>query len=74
MIVVVSLHRRYEPSRWGMYYPTFWDWSTLLGSIGLFLVGFLIFFRVFPMIASFEVEKLEETIQRGHEHASNEDQ
>jgi molybdopterin-containing oxidoreductase family membrane subunit len=61
MIVIVSLHRGYEPSRWAMYYPTVWDWATLFGSMGLFLVGFLIFFRVFPMIASFEVEKLAST-------------
>jgi molybdopterin-containing oxidoreductase family membrane subunit len=58
MIVIVSLHRGYMPSRWALYYPTAWDWATLLGSMGLFLVGFLIFFRVFPLIASFEVEKL----------------
>ena len=28
IIVVVSLHRDYLPSSWGMYMPTFWDWST----------------------------------------------
>ncbi len=36
MIVVQSLHHDFVPSNWAMYYPTFWDWVTLLGSIGLF--------------------------------------
>ncbi len=58
MIVIVSLHRAKIPSKWAMYYPTVWDWATALGSMGLFLLGFLLFFRAFPMIASFEVNQL----------------
>ena len=30
VIIVTSLHRDFLPSSWGMYYPTFWDFSTLL--------------------------------------------
>src|SRR5206468_4075966 len=37
VIVVVSLHRDYLPSSWGMYSGTVWDWATFLGTIGLFL-------------------------------------
>ena len=36
VIVVTSLHRDYVPSSWRMYWPTFWDWATFLGTIGLF--------------------------------------
>src|SRR5262245_27087140 len=36
IIVVTSLHRDFLPSAWGNYSPTFWDWSTFLGTIGLF--------------------------------------
>src|ERR1051325_2201375 len=36
VIVVTSLHRDFLPSSWGMYYPTFWDWSTYIGTFGLF--------------------------------------
>src|SRR5262249_25261297 len=36
VIVVTSLHRNNLPSSWGMYHPTFWDWATYLGTIGLF--------------------------------------
>ena len=37
VIIVTSLHRDFLPSSWGMYQPTFWDWSTFIGTIGLFL-------------------------------------
>ena len=43
VIIVTSLHRNVMPSRWGMYYPTVWDWGALLGSIGLFGFAFLLF-------------------------------
>src|SRR5262249_17921014 len=32
VIVVVSLSRDFLPSSWGMFYPTFWDWSTYAGT------------------------------------------
>src|SRR5437867_2022220 len=37
VIIVTSLHRDFLPSSWGTYQPTFWAWSTLFGSVGLFL-------------------------------------
>jgi Ni/Fe-hydrogenase subunit HybB-like protein len=46
IIVVTSLHRDYLPSSWGMYYPTRWDWTTYLGTIGLFLTLFFLFIRL----------------------------
>ncbi len=41
-----------------MYYPTFWDWATLLGSIGLFLALLFLFVRCLPMISIFEMQTL----------------
>ncbi|MGH7404657.1 MAG: NrfD/PsrC family molybdoenzyme membrane anchor subunit [Candidatus Methylomirabilales bacterium] len=58
IIVVTSLHRDFLPSSWGMYYPTFWDWATLVGSIGLFLALLFLFIRFLPMIAIFEMRTL----------------
>jgi Ni/Fe-hydrogenase subunit HybB-like protein len=58
VIVVVSLHRDFLPSAWGMYYPTFWDWATFLGSIALFVTLFLLFFRFLPPISIFEMKKI----------------
>ncbi len=51
VIVVVSLHRDFTPSAWGMYTPTFWDWATLFGSVGLFLTLLFLFIRALPMIS-----------------------
>ena len=70
MIVVVSLHRDFVPSSWGLYYPTFGDWATLLGTIGLFIVGFLIMFRIFPMFANFEVSELAAILQKRRNNGS----
>jgi molybdopterin-containing oxidoreductase family membrane subunit len=58
VIVVTSLHRDFLPSSWGMYYPTIWDWATLVGSIGLFLALMFLFIRVLPMISIFEMRTL----------------
>lgn len=58
IIVVTSLHRDYLPSSWGMYVPTFWDWSTLLGSGGLFLALLFIFLRFLPAISMSEMRSL----------------
>lgn len=66
VIVVVSLHRDFLPSSWGMYYPTFWDWSTYIGTMGLFLTLLLLFIRLLPMISIFEVRELLETQEEQH--------
>jgi Ni/Fe-hydrogenase subunit HybB-like protein len=58
VIIVVSLHREYPPSYWGMFYPTRWDWATLIGSMGLFLTLFYLFIRFLPMISIVEVRSL----------------
>ncbi|HKI82901.1 MAG TPA: NrfD/PsrC family molybdoenzyme membrane anchor subunit, partial [Candidatus Krumholzibacteria bacterium] len=58
VIVVVSLHRDFLPSSWGMYSGTFWDWATLIGSMGMFLMLMFIFMRILPAISIFEVRTL----------------
>ena len=58
IIVVTSLHRDFLPSSWGMYIPTFWDWATFFGSIGLFLALLFLFLRFLPMISIFEMREL----------------
>lgn len=64
IIVVVSLHRDFLPSSWGMYIPTFWDWATFIGTLGLFLALMFLFVRVLPMISIFEVRELLETEEK----------
>ena len=58
VIVVQSLHHDFVPSNWAMYYPTIWDWATLLGSIGLFLTLQFLFIRYVPMISMSESREL----------------
>jgi len=56
VIIVTSLHRDFLPSSWGMYNMTFFDWSILLGTFGLFFTLFLLFVRFLPAIAISEVK------------------
>jgi Ni/Fe-hydrogenase subunit HybB-like protein len=58
VIVVTSLHRDFLPSSWGNYSPTFWDWSTFLGTIGLFLTLLFLFVRFLPMISIAEMRAI----------------
>ncbi|MDB5329493.1 MAG: Polysulfide reductase, NrfD, partial [Phycisphaerales bacterium] len=58
VIVITSLHRDYMPSAWGMYAPTFWDYATLAGTIGLFFTGFLLFAKFLPVISISEMREL----------------
>jgi Ni/Fe-hydrogenase subunit HybB-like protein len=68
VIVVTSLHRDFVPAAWGMYYPTFWDWSTYIGTIGLFFALLFLFIRVLPMISIFEMREL---VSERAEHAAD---
>jgi molybdopterin-containing oxidoreductase family membrane subunit len=58
LIVVTSLHRDFLPSAWGRYAPTMWDWSTFVGTIGLFLALLFLFVRFLPMISIFEMRTI----------------
>jgi len=58
-IIVGSLHRTAMPSAWGDFHPTFWDYATLFGTVGLFFSGFLLFVRFLPVISIFEMRELQ---------------
>ncbi len=57
-VIVMSLHRDFLSSSWGIYQPTFWDWTMFLGTIGLFLTLLLLFIRFLPVISIFEMRTL----------------
>jgi Ni/Fe-hydrogenase subunit HybB-like protein len=63
VIVVISLHRDFLPSSWGMYVPTRWDWATYVGTIGLFLTLLFLFIRFLPVISIYEMRGLVEESQ-----------
>ncbi len=72
LIVVVSLHRDFLPSSWGMYYPTAWDWATFIGTLGLFVSLLFLFVRFLPMISIFEMQELVSEEERGgHRRATS---
>lgn len=56
VIIVTSLHRDYLPSSWSMYKPTIVEVGIFIGTLGLFFSCFLLFIRVFPVIAIAEVK------------------
>jgi Ni/Fe-hydrogenase subunit HybB-like protein len=60
VIIVVSLHRAFLPSGWGMFYPTPIDVGVLVGAFGLFFTCFLLFIRFLPMIAMWEIKGVAE--------------
>jgi Ni/Fe-hydrogenase subunit HybB-like protein len=55
VIVVGGLSQGYVPTQFRLYVPTFWDWTALLGSFGLFLWLFLLVARFLPMLPLHEL-------------------
>lgn len=66
MIVIISLTADFLPSSWAFFIATPWDWSLLVGSIGLFLVLLFLFVRTLPMISVFEMQELIHKSEHGH--------
>ena len=58
VIVVMSLRRTHLPPAWGDFHATLWDWMTLFGVIGLFVLGILLAIRFLPVISMFEMRAL----------------
>ena len=58
----------FVPSSWGMYYPTVWDWSTYLGTIGVFLALMFLFVRGLPAISIFEMREVVHETEPTHGH------
>ena len=68
VIIVMSLHRDFLPSSWDSYTPTMWDYSTFIGSLGLFATLLFLFIRFVPMISIFEMRTMvpEAKLKEGH--------
>jgi molybdopterin-containing oxidoreductase family membrane subunit len=57
VIVVTSLSHSFMSSSQELFRPTFWDWATLFGSIGLFFFLYTLFVRFLPVVAIAEVKE-----------------
>ena len=66
VIVVISLSADFIPASWAVFSGTVWDWTLLLGTIGLFLTLLFLFMRTLPIISIFEVREL---LFKTNEHA-----
>jgi molybdopterin-containing oxidoreductase family membrane subunit len=66
LLITTSLSRDFLPSSWGIFQPTIFDILTYVGSIGVFIVTFLLFCRFLPMISMCEMRGLLPG-SRGHE-------
>jgi molybdopterin-containing oxidoreductase family membrane subunit len=56
VIIATSLARSFLPSAWAYYHPTRYDIGVFVGTIGLFLTFFMLFFRYLPVVAISEVK------------------
>jgi molybdopterin-containing oxidoreductase family membrane subunit len=65
VIVVTSLATDYLPSSWNYFKLSWWDYSVLIGSFGMFFTLFLLFCRFVPTIAMAEVKSVMPT-KGGH--------
>jgi Ni/Fe-hydrogenase subunit HybB-like protein len=57
-IIVTSLSKDYLPSSWTTYSPSWVEIGIYIGTLGIFCVGVLLFFRYVPMIAISEVKSV----------------
>jgi molybdopterin-containing oxidoreductase family membrane subunit len=58
VIIITGLSREYDPAVWGIYTPSWAELGIVAGSFAFFALLFLIFIKLFPVIAIAEVKEL----------------
>ncbi len=58
VIIISGLSREYDPAVWGIYTPSVPELIILAGSFAFFGMFFLIFIKLFPVVAIAEVKEL----------------
>jgi molybdopterin-containing oxidoreductase family membrane subunit len=58
VIIITGLSREYNPATWGIYTPSWYELGIVAGSFAFFCTFFLIFLKLFPVIAIAEVKEL----------------
>lgn len=69
VIIVPTLCRTFVPSTWNMYHPSFVDVGIFIGTIGFFFTCFLIFCRIFPVIAQSELKTIMKSSSQKYKNA-----
>ena len=59
VIIITSLSREYIPAAWGIYIPSLVEMIVLTGSFCWFSMFFLLYLKMFPIIAISEVKELD---------------
>jgi molybdopterin-containing oxidoreductase family membrane subunit len=59
VIIITGLSREYDPAVWGIYTPSWAEIGIVAGSFAFFAMFFLIFLKLFPIIAIAEMKELE---------------
>jgi molybdopterin-containing oxidoreductase family membrane subunit len=67
VIIITGLSREYNPSTWGIYTPSWYELGILAGSFAFFSMFFLIFLKLFPVIAIAEMKELA-IHEKAHRH------
>ncbi len=57
VIITTGLSHEYDPAAWGIYAPSWVELTILAASFAHFFMWFLIFLRMFPVIAIYEVKE-----------------
>ncbi|HEY4242296.1 MAG TPA: NrfD/PsrC family molybdoenzyme membrane anchor subunit [Kofleriaceae bacterium] len=65
VIIATSLARSFLPAQWSYYHPTRYDIGLFVGTIGMFLTLFMLFFRYLPVIAISEVKNADPASHAG---------
>ncbi len=58
MIIITGLSTEHDPSAWGVYTVSWPELAIVAGSFAWFVMLFLIFLKLFPIIAIAEVKEL----------------
>jgi Ni/Fe-hydrogenase subunit HybB-like protein len=58
VIIISGLSREYNPSVWGVFVPSWPEMGILAGSFGFFCTFFLIFLKLFPIVAIAEMKEI----------------
>jgi len=58
VIIITGLSREYDPAVWGVYTPSWFEMGIVTGSFAFFSMFFLIFLKLFPVIAIAEIKEL----------------
>jgi molybdopterin-containing oxidoreductase family membrane subunit len=71
VIIITSLSREYIPAAWGLYIPSLVEMIVLTGSFCWFSMFFLLYLKMFPIIAISEVKELDIHARDHARHAAH---